>query len=299
MKNSKIIGLLTLLVVYLLSVVVGLLSYHLLLNWISDKLIVILIADVITTIFVWGAGLILKTASVYDPYWSIQPFIILLLWIGANRSWGDFGAMTLLLLVGIWSVRLTANFIYTFSDLSYQDWRYTMLKQKSGSLYQLVNLLGIHLFPTLIVYSCIYPMLVYIERGGSASFNPLVLIGVGLIIIAILFEFIADIQMQSFRSQPQNKGQIIRVGLWKHNRHPNYFGEILMWWGVYAIVLSLNPSLWFVFFGALSNTIMFMVISIPMAERRLASYKPGFRDYVDETWMVIPLPFARKRRKAD
>ncbi|NCA97596.1 MAG: DUF1295 domain-containing protein, partial [Bacteroidia bacterium] len=125
MKNSKIIGLLLLLVVYLLAVVVGLLGYHLLLNWITNKLIVILISDVIATIFVWGAGLILKTASVYDPYWSVQPFIILLLWIGANRSWGDFGAMTLLLLVGIWSVRLTANFIYTFSDLSYQDWRYT------------------------------------------------------------------------------------------------------------------------------------------------------------------------------
>ena len=299
MKNSKIIGLLTLLVVYLLAVVVGLLSYHLLLNWIANKLVVILISDVIATIFVWGAGLILKTASVYDPYWSVQPFIILLLWIGANRSWGDFGAMALLLLVGIWSVRLTANFIYTFSDLSYQDWRYTMLREKSGSLYQLVNLFGIHLFPTLIVYSCIYPMLAYVERGGSPSFNPLVLIGVGLIIIAVLFELVADIQMQSFRSNPQNKGQIIRVGLWKHNRHPNYFGEILMWWGVYAIVVALNPSLWFVFFGALANTLMFMVISIPMAERRLASYKPGFRDYVDETWMVVPLPFARKRRKAE
>lgn len=299
MKNSKIIGLLTLLVVYLFAVAVGLLSYHLLLNWLANRLIVIFLADIIATLFVWGAGVILKTASIYDPYWSVQPLIILLLWIGANQAWGDFGALALLLMVGVWSVRLTANFIYTFTDLSYQDWRYTMLKEKSGPFYQLVSLLGIHLFPTIVVYACVYPMLAYIEKGGSASFNPLIILGIVMMVVAVLFELIADIQMQSFRSQPQNKGQIIRVGLWKHNRHPNYFGEILMWWGVYVTVISLNPNLWFVFFGALINTLMFMVISIPMAERRLASYKAGFRDYVDETWMVVPLPFAKRKRKAD
>ena len=298
MKHSKIIGLLVLLVAYLGAFAVGLIVYHLAVGMVNSVILAVLIADVVATLFVWGVGLIFRTASIYDPYWSVQPLVILLAMMIKFGVW-DLGAIVLLSLVALWSLRLTANFIYTFTDLSYQDWRYTMLKEKSGRFYQLVNLFGIHLFPTLVVYSCIYPMLIYVERGGSSSFSLLGIIGVVLALIAIMFETLADIQMQNFRSVPENKGKIIRVGLWKHNRHPNYFGEILMWWGIYALVFALNPSLWFVFFGALINTLMFMVISIPMAERRLATYKPGFSDYCAETWMVVPLPFSKQKRKAD
>jgi steroid 5-alpha reductase family enzyme len=297
-KNSKIIGLLVLLTVYLLAFGVGLIVYHLALDYVNNVLIAILIADVVATLFVWGVGLIFKTASMYDPYWSVQPFVILLALMINFKVW-DLGAIVLLTLVTVWSVRLTTNFVYTFSDLSYQDWRYTMLREKSGRLYPLVNLFGIHLFPTLVVFGCIYPMMVYVERGGSSTFSLLGLIGVAMAVIAILFETAADVQMQTFRRDPQNKGQIIRVGLWKHNRHPNYFGEILMWWGIYALVFALNPTLWFVFFGALINTLMFMVISIPMAERRLAAYKPGLKQYASETWKLFPIPFAKSKRKDD
>lgn len=298
MKHSKVLGLLVFLVTYAAAFFVGLIVFNLLSNLLPDTLMRILVADVVATLFVWSVGLIFNTASVYDPYWSVQPLVILLALMIHRGVW-DMGAIVLLSLVALWSLRLTANFIYTFSDLSYQDWRYTMLREKSGKLYFFVNLFGINLFPTLVVYACIYPMLLYVERGGSATFNLLSLIGLVLCLIAILFETVADVQMQLFRSSPENKGKIIRVGLWKHNRHPNYFGEILMWWGVYAIVLALNPSIWFVFFGALINTLMFLVISIPMAERRLATYKQGFQEYCDETWMLFPLPFARGRRKGD
>ncbi len=296
MKHSKLLGLLVLLVTYVAAFVVGLITFNLLSNILPDVLMRILVADVVATLFVWSIGLILKTASVYDPYWSIQPPVILLA-LMVYRGVGDMGAIVLLSLVVLWSFRLTANFIYTFSDLSYQDWRYTMLREKSGKLYFFVNLFGINLFPTLVVYACIYPMLLYVEKGGSATFNLLSLIGLTLGVIAILFETVADVQMQQFRSVPENKGKIIRVGLWKHNRHPNYFGEILMWWGIYAIILALNPSIWFVFFGALINTLMFLVISIPMAERRLANYKQGFQEYRQETWALFPLPFAKNKNK--
>lgn len=296
MKHSKLLGLLVLLVTYVAAFVVGLITFNLLSNILPDVLMRILVADVVATLFVWSIGLILKTASIYDPYWSIQPPVILLA-LMIHRGVGDMGAIVLLSLVVLWSFRLTANFIYTFSDLSYQDWRYTMLREKSGKLYFFVNLFGINLFPTLVVYACIYPMLLYVEKGGSATFNLLSLIGLTLGVIAILFETVADVQMQQFRSVPENKGKIIRVGLWKHNRHPNYFGEILMWWGIYAIILALNPSIWFVFFGAFINTLMFLVISIPMAERRLANYKQGFQEYRQETWSLFPLPFAKNKNK--
>jgi len=296
-KHSKYIGLLVLFIVYLFAFGVGVSVYHLSIGFIGEPLLTILLADVIATIFVWGCSLIFKTSSIYDPYWSVQPPVILLAVMIHFGIW-DLGSIVLLVLVSLWSLRLTANFIYTFTDLSYQDWRYTMLREKSGKLYPLVNFFGIHLFPTIIVYACVFPMLQYVKNGGG-TFNALVIIGIVLVLIAIMFETLADLQMQQFRRMPKSKGEIIRIGLWKHNRHPNYFGEILMWWGIYAIVFALAPNLWFVFFGALVNTLMFLVISIPMAENRLATYKPNFEQYRQETWKLMPLPFSRRRTKND
>jgi len=297
MKHNKLIGLLILLVVYLFAFAVGIASYSLLINFVDHPLLAVLLADIAATIFVWGCGVILKTASVYDPYWSVQPPLILLCVLIEFGVW-DAGAILLLAAVSIWSFRLTANFISTFSDLSYQDWRYSMLKDKAGKYYQLINLFGICLFPTIVVFSCTFPMLQYVVNGGSA-FNSIALIGFSLIIVAIAFETVADIQMHSFRKSAHGKGEIIRIGLWKHNRHPNYFGEMLMWWGVYAVVTAINPTLWFTFFGALINTVMFLAISIPMAERRLASYKKDFLHYRDETWMFLPIPFPKQNRESD
>ena len=102
--------------------------------------------------------------------------------------------------------------------------------------------------------------------------------------MAAIIQLIADLQMQSFRKS--GTGGFIRKGLWKHARHPNYAGEILMWWGIgLASVVSLGGK-WQLLCGALINTLMFLFVSIPMADKR-QSRKPGFEEYKKETRMLI------------
>jgi len=96
--------------------------------------------------------------------------------------------------------------------------------------------------------------------------------------------------MQHFRKS--GRGGLIRDGLWKYARHPNYLGEILMWWGVAGQALSVLRGSWWLIAGALVNTFMFLFISIPMADRRQQE-KPGYEEYREETRMLVPLP---KRR---
>ena len=106
----------------------------------------LLISDVLATAIVFVFSCILHNASVYDPYWSVQPPLILTLFALGSRL--TLVRFLLVIAVWYWGIRLTANWAYTFYGLHCQDWRYTMLKEKTGHLYPLINFLGIHLFPT-------------------------------------------------------------------------------------------------------------------------------------------------------
>jgi steroid 5-alpha reductase family enzyme len=109
-----------------------------------------------------------------------------------------------------------------------------------------------------------------------------------------LLELTADYQMQSFRKQTQDRTQLMRTGVWRHSRHPNYLGEIIVWWGVYLVLLSIHPEYWYLGLGALANTCLFLFISIPLAEKRLATYKTGYASYRRETRMLLPIPKKHK-----
>ena len=242
----------------------------------------LLIADVAMTAYVFIFSLIFKNASVYDPYWSVQP-IIILAFFATGTSVTPLGWL-LIIAVGLWAIRLTANWAYTFHGLQHQDWRYTMLHEKTGVFYPIINFVGIHLVPTLVVYGCTLPAvyaLVY-----SAESNVLSVICVGLSCLAFTVQGIADIQMHKFKKQ--KKSGFIRTGLWKHSRHPNYLGEILMWWGVALASCCAMPDRWYLIAGAVANTILFFSVSIPMADGKM-SKREGFQEYKSHTRMLLPI----------
>ena len=288
MKQSRKLSVLFTIIVYALALAVALFVYR---RVSGGVLFRVFAADVAATVFVYAVSLPLGNASVYDPYWSVAPVVILPLCMADFGVW-NAGTIVLLVCVSYWGIRLTANWAYTFKGYDHQDWRYTMLREKTGALYPLVSLLGIMLFPTLVVFGCLLPALHYIQTGGVNLFT---LIGFSLCLSAATLQLIADIQLHRFQERTANRGQIIRSGVWRHARHPNYLGEILMWWGVYAVLLSVRPDLWLLGIGALTNTLMFLFISIPMAETRMAGYKEGFDRYVKETNRLLPIAIKREQ----
>ena len=107
-------------------------------------------------------------------------------------------------------------------------------------------------------------------------------------LIAPTIQLIAD--YQRYRFSKTNPGKVCNVGLWKYSRHPNYLGEILMWWGVFLILISMDPYLWWTGIGALLNNVLFTTISIPLMEKRQLSNKSDYKNYQIETSKLIPLP---------
>ena len=285
--KKKAFGLLILLLIYIVAICIGGLCFILLKDY-MHYLFAILIADVVATVFVWGTGLICKTASVYDPYWSLQTFFFYLGMLILNQNW-NFYTITALVVIFLYSFRLTYNFIKGFHDLSYVDWRYQMLKEKSGKLFQIVNLFGICLFPTLVVYSASIPLFIYAFMPAN-ELSWLDLIGSFVILFGTLLEFVADGQMKRFIKNRTSKSEVINVGLWKYSRHPNYLGEILIWFGASLILVIGHIQYWYCLIGAIINLLMFLFISIPMEEKHMLAYKPEIGDYIKRTSCLLILP---------
>lgn len=280
LKRNRIASFVVVGIVYLLASVLGIGLYIVLpFDWWLN----LLLADVAATVLTFIFSLIFKNASVYDPYWSVQPIVII---VALAISKG-LNPLRILLLVAIclWGIRLTVNWAYTFKSLMHQDWRYTMLNERTGKGYFFVNFTGIHMVPTLIVYGCTLPAAYAFVNDVNLNTGSVIFICVS--ILAVILQGTADIQMHSFRKHRDST--FIRRGLWKHSRHPNYLGEILMWWGIGASVVVAEPSAWYLLSGALANTVLFLAVSIPMADKR-QSKKEGFLEYKKQTWMLLPIP---------
>lgn len=280
MKKNKITSLMIILVIYFIAAIVG---YTIYINLPFEFYFNLLIADISSTILIFIFSCIFKNASCYDAYWSVAPIVIISFYLISK----PFSIVRLLLSIAIigWGIRLTINWAYTFDNLLWIDWRYKMLKEKTKWLYPLVNFLGIHLFPTLVVYTCILPAVFCFEY--ETSFNILVLLFFILSMFSFQFQAVADIQMHRFRKTGSNT--FIRNGLWKYSRHPNYLGEIMMWISVGLLSISALNGYYYLIIGSMINTLMFVFISIPMAEEHQRSRKEGFDEYKKETRMLLPI----------
>jgi steroid 5-alpha reductase family enzyme len=288
MKQSRKIGFAVIACVYILAAALGIVLFRFFSN--LHIFTAVLIADAGATAIVFLAGGLLSNATVYDPYWSVAPPIVLT-GIALIHERMHYGTLLLLIAVWYWGVRLTYNWAYTFRNLNTQDWRYDNFKFRFPRAFQLISFLGIHIFPTLVVYLCMLPGITLIEADSS---NALASLGFLICIGAATLQMIADRQMHRFRHGHAGENKIIRSGLWKHSRHPNYLGEIMMWWGVYFMMLSASPGTWYLCLGPLVNTLMFLFISIPMADKRNRDRRPGFGEYSNETNRLLPFRFPKK-----
>ena len=203
--NKRISGLLILLAGYIVAIGASVGLYFGLAQAGLDLFLNLLICDVAATIIIWLFGVLFKTASFYDPYWSVQTFVMVLAILISSGNW-NAGTILFLVALAYYTVRLTGNFIRTFHSLRYVDWRYEMLREKSGKLFQIVNLMGICMFPTLIVYLASIPAL-YVALGNFSWWQ---IIGFVVMVGAVTLELIQrqtddQVREDADRSQPSHQ----------------------------------------------------------------------------------------------
>ncbi|MFN2425962.1 MAG: DUF1295 domain-containing protein [Candidatus Binatia bacterium] len=252
-------------------------------------LMVALVADSAATIAIFAFSMAFDNSSFYDAYWSVAPLPIALYWAGVESADGANPVRQAMVLfaLALWGARLTWNWYRGWHGLGHEDWRYVDIRAKSGKAWPLASLAGVHFFPTLIVFAGLLP--VYSAMTSPAPLGLLDFVAFVIAVGATFIEGIADQQLRRYLDRRSSHEEILATGLWKYSRHPNYFGEISLWWGLALFGLAADPHWWSVA-GAIAMTAMFVFVSIPLLDERSAARRPGYREHMRRVSALVPMP---------
>jgi len=236
--------------------------------------------------FLWLLSIFLKNVSIVDIFWGLG-FIIVNAFYFSSLQEIYSRHILVLILVSIWGLRLTIYLairnIGKKEDFRYQEFRkhYGINRYWWVSFFQVFLLQG---FLILIISLPLLGALFYTKSNDLIGLDYLALL---IWIVGFIFESMGDYQLAKFKNNPNNKGKVLDKGLWKYTRHPNYFGDTLVWWA-YAI-FSISAGSYWPIIGSLIMTILIIKVSgVSLLEKTLKNKKPGYEDYIRKTNSFFP-----------
>ena len=197
--------------------------------------------------------------------------------------------VTLLLytLVTIWGVRLCLH-IYNRNKNKKEDFRYLQWRQQWGKSFYLRSYLQVFLLQGIILLLIISPVM-FAAINAPGQWNIFTGIGLCCWVVGFYFQAVADYQLSVFVKKRKGKNEIMETGLWKFSRHPNYFGELMMWWGIFIIIIPIPNSLWFIISPLTITGLLLFVSGIPLLKKKQDG-NPAFEAYKKRTSALIPMP---------
>jgi steroid 5-alpha reductase family enzyme len=229
-------------------------------------------------------SLLKKRNDVADTAWGLG--FVLLAWI--SFAWGDainWRALLVSLLVTVWGVRL-AYYIHKRNKNKTEDYRYEAWRKEWGKYFFVRSYFQVFILQGIFLFLIILPVL-FINKNGLGSVTIFDVLGILVWATGFYFESRGDAELARFLKNPANKGKLMQEGLWQYTRHPNYFGEVTQWWGLWIIALSISGS-FFTIVGPLTITILILFVSgIPLLEKKMRTH-PDFPAYAARTSMFIP-----------
>ena len=243
---------------------------------------------VVAFLALWGVSLVLGDVSIVDPAWG--PAFVLVALVGLLAGDADSGRRVVLFtMVALWGLRLGVHLgRRKLGEIGEEDKRYVEMRKKRGDTFPLYSLGVVFGFQALLVLIVSLPVQVGTEASGGL--NLLVVPGVLLWAVGLYFETVGDYQLDRFKQDPENKGKVMDQGLWKYTRHPNYFGDFAVWWGIWLVALTVGGA-WWTFIGPAVMTLLLTKVSgAGLMEKSIGSRREGYDEYVQRTSGFIPLP---------
>jgi len=227
-------------------------------------------------------GVIIKNASIIDIGWGLGFVVIAIISFFKNMT---LASSIITLLVAIWGLRLTRH-IFLRNAGKPEDFRYANFRRDWSKTYYLRSFFQLFMFQAVMMF-LISISYVYANDIGKSNSPSLFIIGAAVWLFGFLFEAIGDYQLKKFVSSKDNKGKLIDIGLWKYTRHPNYFGEATLWWGVFLMAIACGAP-WYTVISPITITILVRFVSgVPFLEERLKK-RAGYEEYVRKTSIFIP-----------
>jgi steroid 5-alpha reductase family enzyme len=234
----------------------------------------------------WLISLIDKNVSIVDSLWGLG--FVLTAWITFGLAEGFAGRKFLIVLITTtWGLRLSAHLFWRNWGKG-EDPRYGGWRKAGGRRFWIISLFKVFLLQALFLW-----VIALAIQYGQISPKPehftwLDFLGLILWMIGFVFESVSDWQLARFKADPTNKGKVMDRGLWAYSRHPNYFGEFLIWWGIFLIALSTPKSWWTIVSPLIITTVLLKMTGIPLTEKTIVKTRPGYREYIKRTPAFFP-----------
>lgn len=255
----------------------------------SHPLLVAGVADLVGTVVIFVFAVIFDNSSFYDPYWSVAPVPLLVYFTVMAGDGLSLRAAVIIALVSLWGLRLTYNWARGWTGLDHEDWRYRDIRGWSGRYYWPASFVTIMLLPTVLVFGgCLSAWAALGPGHGGDPFGVFDALAAVVTLGAIGYEALADQQLRRFVQGRRGPEAIMDQGLWAYSRHPNYFGEVLFWWGLYLFTLAATPARWWVVAGPLAITALFLFVSIPLIDKRMLDRRPGYAAHRARVSGIVP-----------
>jgi steroid 5-alpha reductase family enzyme len=241
----------------------------------------------------WPLSFRLHDVSIVDILWA--PAFAVLGWSYAfavppigMRAW------LALALITVWGLRLGSHIWARWRRLGHEDYRYAEIRRRNGPRFPLTSLLWIFWLQALLLWVISWPL--QAALSGSRALNAGDLAAAAMIAAGIVIEAAADTQLTRFRADPDNRGKVLDSGVWAWSRHPNYFGDFLMWWGFFLLGIAAGGP-WWTILGPIAMSVLLIHYSgAGLMEDTIKDRRPGYADYVRRTSLFVPWP---PRARAD
>jgi len=237
-------------------------------------------------ICVWPFSVIKRDVSIVDVFWGLG-FVIV--------AWNTFvhtdGYLPRKILVAalttIWGWRLALH-IYHRNLGKGEDIRYQAFRAKVGERYWIFSLVNVFGLQAVLLWIISLPVQAVQTSPQPDNLVWTDIVGTAIWVIGFFFEAVGDRQLSKFKADPANRGKVMNQGLWAYTRHPNYFGECLMWWGIFLIAIGRYSNAWTIIGPSLITFLLLKVSGVTLTERTIMETRPEYREYQARTNAFIP-----------
>lgn len=235
-------------------------------------------------IAIWGLSLLLKKTSIIDTFWA-PGFVLVGLYYFANIESAGLKNILFAIMVLVWATRLCLHIGWRSLGQP-EDARYAQWREEFGSNWWWMSFFRVFLFQVFLIWLISLPLLFGLMESAMHASWILYLVGCLFYLYGLYFESRADAELLAFHKKPNNAGKICDMGLWAKTRHPNYFGELMIWVGFYFFALASGH--WLTLLSPALLLWIFVRWSIPITERHTAKSREGFEEYKRNTPALFP-----------
>ncbi len=237
-------------------------------------------------LLLWLLSLALRDASIVDVWWGLG--FAMVAWIGLALGDGwEPRRLLVALATSAWGLRLGGHLLWRNHGAG-EDPRYAAMRRKWGRHFRWVSLATVFALQGSLQWVVSLPLQAAQSGVHPEHWTLLDGIGLALVCVGLFFETTADVQLARFRADPANAGAVMDRGLWAWSRHPNYFGDAVVWWGLFCFAAAVPRGAWTVFAPALMTFLLLRVSGVALLERHMDRRRPGYDAYKARTSAFVP-----------